>query len=193
MGRNGWLLCGPPAAYKCAFVDRMARLSGCSAVGGWPIFDLLRLKLVFSWMNQTCLSKAVEARVEKYAQRGFSLIELMIATAIIAVLAAIAIPNYQQYRVKANRADLQAFLMTVAQRQQQYLLDSRAFAGTLVDLGISPPDKVASNYTITVDIDAGPPPTFLLTATPIATSSQSADGVLTLDQSGAKQWNGQPW
>lgn len=117
----------------------------------------------------------------------------MIVVAIIAVLAAIAIPNYQQYRVKANRADAQAFLMDVAQRQQQYLLDARAFAGTLAELGMVAPEKVARNYTVTIDIEAGPPPTFLLTATPIATSGQSADGVLTLDQSGAKQWNGQSW
>lgn len=131
--------------------------------------------------------------IDVRAWRGFTLIELMIAMAIIAVLAAIAIPNYQQYRVKANRADAQAFLMDVAQRQQQYLLDARAFAGTLAELGMVAPEKVARNYTVTIDIEAGPPPTFLLTATPIATSGQSADGVLTLDQSGAKQWNGQSW
>ena len=131
--------------------------------------------------------------MNRSAMRGFTLIEMMIVVAIVAVLAAIAIPNYQQYRVKANRADAQAFLMQVAQRQQQYLLDARAFGGTLAELGLALPDKVARNYTLTIDIAAGPPPTFLLTATPIATSGQSADGTLTLDQAGTKQWKGQSW
>lgn len=131
--------------------------------------------------------------MDRQGARGFSLIELMIVVVIVGVLAAIAIPGYQQYRVKANRADAQAFLMDIAQRQQQHLLDAREFAGTLAELNSSIPANVDRHYSITITVDAGPPPEFLITATPKAGGGQAADGNLTLDQSGNKEWNGQPW
>ena len=65
--------------------------------------------------------------VERTEQRGFSLIELMIAIAIIGILAAIAYPNYQEYIIKSNRAAAQAAMMDIANRQQQLLLANRAY------------------------------------------------------------------
>ena len=57
--------------------------------------------------------------------RGFTLIELMMAIAIIAILAAIAYPAYQKHLAKGRRAAAQAYLMDIAQREQQYFLDQR--------------------------------------------------------------------
>jgi type IV pilus assembly protein PilE len=131
--------------------------------------------------------------LESQQVRGFTLIELMIVIVVIGLLAAIGIPNYQQYRIKANRAEAQAFLMDVAQRQQQFLIDSRAFGGTVADLNLTVPEGVGRNYTITLDVDAGPPPTFIVTAEPIANGMQDGDGDLTIDQAGTKEWDGNPW
>ena len=60
--------------------------------------------------------------------RGFTLIELMITVAIVAILAGIAYPSYKAYVQKGNRASAEAFLMDGAQRQQQYFLHNRIFA-----------------------------------------------------------------
>ncbi|MGE5526852.1 MAG: type IV pilin protein [Rhodospirillaceae bacterium] len=125
---------------------------------------------------------------------GFSLIELMIAVVVVAVLAAVAYPSYQEHLRKGRRASTQAFMMEIANRQQQYLLDARNYAvgsTALTTLSITTPSDVSSHYTITVDPAAATtPPTYTITATPTS-SAQSPDGILTLDHQGNKTRAGQ--
>ncbi|WP_439107209.1 type IV pilin protein [Congregibacter sp.] len=117
---------------------------------------------------------------------GFTLIELMIVVAIVAILVTIALPAYQNSVVRANRGEAQAFLMDVAQLQQQFLMDARRYAADVATLGETVPDRVQGNYTITFATSAGPPPTFTITATPVAGTGQVADGILTIDNTGQK-------
>lgn len=135
--------------------------------------------------------------VKRTEQRGFSLIELMIVIAVIGILAAIALPSYDQYRIKASRADAQAFLMEAAQMQQRFLMDSRAYVadpGAIAAMNLAVPADVDNNYTITVAAPVGAtPPTFIITATPKAGTRQAADGLLSIDQAGTKVWAGGVW
>lgn len=118
-------------------------------------------------------------------QKGFSLVELMIVVVIVGILAAVAFPSYQSYLVKSNRAAAQAFMVDVASRQKQYLLDARVYAADLATLGVTAPTDVSDHYTISVSVPAGTPPSFTITATPTS-ARQTADGALTLDSDGTK-------
>jgi type IV pilus assembly protein PilE len=120
--------------------------------------------------------------------RGFTLIEVIIAMAIVAILVAVALPSYREHMRKSRRAEAQAYLMAVASRQQQFLLDTRGYAPNLATVGLATPANVAAAYDLAVTAVAGPPPTFRLTATPKSTTDQVKErcGTLAIDQTGAK-------
>lgn len=120
--------------------------------------------------------------------KGFTLIELMIAVAIVGILVAIAYPSYTNSLIKGNRAAARAFVLEVSQKQQQFLLDNRAY-GTKAELetaGVRAPREVSNFYTWTTTPSAGPPPTFTVRVTPIAGTRQSSDGWQQIDQTGSK-------
>lgn len=119
-------------------------------------------------------------------QTGFTLIELMITVAVVAILAAIAYPVYTSAMIKGRRSDAESTLMDIAQREQQYLLDARAYAPDVTTLNVTIPTSVSQYYTVTISAPAGTAPTFVATATPIPGSPQASDVVLTIDNTGAK-------
>jgi len=125
--------------------------------------------------------------------RGFTLIEMMIVVAIVGVLAAIAYPSYQEYQKRARRSAAETFMLDLANRQQQYFLDQRSYAGAttcttagLTTLNVTLPTEVAAFYDVCIMQGAGPPPTFTIRSTPKAGTMMAGDGVLTIDQSGTK-------
>jgi type IV pilus assembly protein PilE len=124
--------------------------------------------------------------------RGFTLIELMVAVAIVAIIAMIAIPSYTAQIVKGRRSSAEAFLLDIAQREQQYLLDVRGYAYSVATLysvatpNTATPVDVSTYYTIDFPAPAAGPPNFIARATPIAGTAQAGDVVLTIDNTGAK-------
>jgi type IV pilus assembly protein PilE len=118
--------------------------------------------------------------------RGFTLIELMIVVVIVSILLAIAIPGYSSYMRKSRRSDTEATMMDIAQREQQYLNDQRAYAASTAALQYALPSDVQNYYTITIAAPGGAPPTFVITATPIAGTPQAGDPVLTLNNTGVR-------
>lgn len=139
------------------------------------------------------------ARAPRRPSGGFTLIELMITVAVVAILAAIALPSYQDYIRKSRRADAQGFLAEVAARQQHFLLDRRAYAESIIaatsatpaGLGLTVPASVASYYTFSIATDnTTSPPSFLVSAAPTGSQSAEACGTLKLDQAGVRTVTG---
>lgn len=117
---------------------------------------------------------------------GFTLVELLVAVAVVGILSAIAYPAYSKYVVKGNRAAAQAYLLNLAQAETEYFADARSYATTAAALNQSPPANVSAKYTIQIDVTAGPPATYTLSAIPIVGGTQAGDGTLTIDNSGAR-------
>ncbi|MET3378033.1 MULTISPECIES: type IV pilin protein [Variovorax] len=117
---------------------------------------------------------------------GFTLIELMITVAIVAILAAIALPSYRQYIVRSKRSAAQAQMMDIANRQQQFLLANRNYADktALTASGYALPAEVNSNYSYDIVLSTTGVPGYTLTLTPIG--GQTGDGALTLNSDGVK-------
>ncbi|MDT4816633.1 Type IV minor pilin ComP, DNA uptake sequence receptor [compost metagenome] len=139
--------------------------------------------------NQAFLRSSNQAgdAVGAKKQLGFTLMELMIVVVVVAILTAIAYPSYRQYVVRANRSEVQQFMLEIASRQQQYFSDVRSYGSTLTQLGLAVPANVAKNYTIDPGVDnTAKPPSYLITATPKSGSTQVGDGNQTLSSTGAK-------
>jgi type IV pilus assembly protein PilE len=121
---------------------------------------------------------------------GFTLVELMVTCAIVAILLGIAVPSYSLYMKRSRRGEAEQFLMDVAQREQTYLLDQRAYAPDLATLRTTAPSDVQTFYNLTAAnflvVTPGPPPGFTLTLAPKAGTAQAGDYTLTIDNTGAK-------
>ena len=63
------------------------------------------------------------------SQRGFTLIEVMIVVAIVAILASIAIPSYRDYVTRSKLVEAHTQLASMSVRMEQFFQDTRSYAG----------------------------------------------------------------
>ena len=114
---------------------------------------------------------------------GFSLVELMIVVTIVAILSAIAIPQYNSSVRKSRRTEAKSAVLDLAGREERYFNTNNAYSATPSDLGYGPvgatfPETIGSGYyQVTVAVTAAAPPvlpTYTITAVPI-TADQLRD------------------
>jgi type IV pilus assembly protein PilE len=133
---------------------------------------------------------------------GITLIELLIAVAIVAILAAIAIPSYSSYVLRSHRTEAKTALLDIASLEERYFSTNNTYTQTPSDLGYSGAAGVAFSvgsgyYTVLVSktdatapttaLPGGTPATYTMTATAIG--SQLSDGsctAFTLNSTGAQ-------
>lgn len=117
-------------------------------------------------------------------QQGFTLIEVLIVVAIIGILVAIAIPNYERYAKRAARADAMVILLDAANKQEQFFVDNRQYTTDLEDIGV-PAVSENGYFSIAATVNNS---TFIITATaqggPV--SSDSVCTTLTINELGLK-------
>lgn len=119
-------------------------------------------------------------------QKGFTLLELMIVVTVIAILASIAIPNYQSYMIKTRRATAAACLLEMSQMLERFHTVNMTYTGfTVPSLQCS--NDLAGHYTFSLTGLAAR--TYLLNATPQGAQSSkdpASCGTLTINQAGQK-------
>ena len=121
-------------------------------------------------------------------QAGFSLIEVMIVVAIVAILGSIALPSYTSYITRGKITDVVSILADYRIRMEQYYQDNRNYGTAGVGVAC-PVAAAASKYaTFTCTIVGNPSTSYTVTATSIAQSLGAATGdyTFTINEANAK-------
>ncbi len=135
--------------------------------------------------------------------KGFTLIELMIAVAILGIIASIAFPSYMEHVRKAKRTDAKVELLRIAQLQESFFTQKLSYASvlsagsaTVGGLGLATPVmSEQDNYEVTLTATPGgcagtvasPCLGYTLTATAQASQNDSFCGNFTLTNTGLKR------
>ncbi|MBS0382048.1 MAG: pilin [Proteobacteria bacterium] len=92
----------------------------------------------------------------KSMQKGFTLIELMIVVAIIAILAAIAIPAYQDYLIRSQVTEGMTLMDGAKIAGTEYYANKGTWPQTNASAGIATAASIAGKYVLSVDWAANP-------------------------------------
>ncbi|KGM42175.1 hypothetical protein JY96_13170 [Aquabacterium sp. NJ1] len=121
---------------------------------------------------------------------GFTLIEVMIVVAIVAILSAVAYPAYQDYIVRSKIPDATSYLSTNQVKMEQWFQDQRKYKNAAGNCGATPAsDTTSSKYFTFTCVADDTTSTYTITATG---SGQLNGFVFTVDQGGVRKTTGVP-
>jgi len=128
-------------------------------------------------------------------ERGFTLIELMIAVAVIAILIGLAYPAYDRYGFRARRADGKELIMRIAAAEERFYTTFNRYTNDPNDLGMGvPPVKSEKGYySVTISVPAEGSTvqqSYSLAAVPQDSQATDKCGTLKYTNSGVKKQTG---
>ncbi len=136
----------------------------------------------------------------RIAGAGFTLIELMVTVAVVAILATIALSSYQTQVLKSRRTDARSALLDLAGREEKLFSTTNAYSALASDLGYAAPGTnfpitIGSGYyTVNVQVpnpNSAVTPSYLVTATAIGTQAKDTTcATLSVDQTGLQSSTG---
>jgi type IV pilus assembly protein PilA len=94
-------------------------------------------------------------RQRRSGQVGFTLVELMFVVAIIGILAAIAIPNYSDYRIRARISEAMTISGGIRTAVGEYYAYRGSFPENNAALGLRPKDQLPGQYIESIEISFG--------------------------------------
>ena len=121
---------------------------------------------------------------------GLTLVEVLVVSVLVAVIAAIALPTYQQQVRKGRRAEGRAMLIDVVNREHRFFADNFAYTTDITgDLSFNPAESENGHYALAVTSIG--PTQMLLTASPQGGQVNDTEcGSLSLSTTGAKGTTG---
>lgn len=108
-------------------------------------------------------------------QAGFTLIEVLVAMVITAILASIAWPSYQNQIYRSRRSDAAAALSVISQAQERWRANNPAYQATLADLPGGMSTSPGLHYDLTIVADSATRTGYIARATAKSTSPQYND------------------
>ena len=168
--------------------QRSAERKGCPFDCPFSVPAMVPLQMTTYTCRQ---AKAGESRA-----LGFTLIELMIVVAVIAVLAAIAFPSYQNQIRKSQRTDAKMSLLDLAGRQERYFTTNNVYTNVPANLGysgtfpVSVPSATTFNYGVSVTAVGTAGNTYTATAVPNGNQANDTCGTFSINEQGVQSNSG---
>lgn len=145
--------------------------------------------------------------VKQKAHQGFTLIEVMIVVAIVAILTAVAVPNYTRYVERGRRAEARELMMRVASAEERYYTNFNRYTANIsaaAPTGLGLANLRSEHYTVAVVLGATNQEYTIMATAPATFPAGHPDagkpnpqardkcGVLSLSNAGVKNQTGSP-
>lgn len=117
-------------------------------------------------------------------ERGITLIELMVVVAIVAILAAIVYPAYQDQVQRTRRAEAKAMLVEAQARQERHYFSRNRYSASLTGLGYSSSTVTSENGFYTLSVTGGNQ-NYTMKATPSGITDTKCN-IMTINNTGTR-------